>query len=415
MKQLKTEIIAVGTELLLGQIANTNGQWLSQQMAQFGVNVYSHSVVGDNLGRVEDIFTQAHRRSDIIIVTGGLGPTDDDMTREAFQNMTGIAMEEHGPTMRKVENFFVRQGSKMTPNNSKQARIFEGSTVLHNKVGMAPGMIVDYEGRTWIFLPGVPKEMKQLAKDDVFPHLKNLIGEEVQIKSLVLKFSGIGESLLEDELHDLIQAQTNPTIASLAQNEAVVIRLTARANSEAKADKLLNKKKQQILERVGSYYFGADDDTLEARLIALLKERNKRIAAAESLTGGKFTDKLISVSGASDVVQGGIVCYGRDVKQNLLGVSKETIERNGTVSEECASEMASEVWKKCGANIGISFTGAAGPKEEEGHPAGTVFIAIAQDTGEKNVFSFSFQGDRDTVRHLATLKGLELLFNYLKS
>lgn len=412
-KQLKAEIIAVGTELLLGQIANTNAQWLSQQLSLYGINVYSHAVVGDNLKRVEDTFTQAHDRSDIIIVTGGLGPTEDDMTREAFQCVSNLNIQEDGPSMEKISAYFEKQGTVMTQNNRRQARVFEGAQVLANTVGMAPGMIVTYQEKEWIFLPGVPREMKQMTTDKVLPYLKEMIGKEMIIKSKVLKSIGIGESRLEYELSDMIQAQTNPTIAPLAQNDGVVIRLTAKEDSEEKANDLLQQTEAKIQAKIGDYLYGEDDETIEHKVLTMLKAQNKRIAAAESLTGGMFTAKLVAVEGASEVCSGGIVCYDTKVKQDVLGVSATTIRSKGTVSEACAIEMAVKVRDKLGANIGISFTGIAGPGSIEGQPSGTVYIAICTDE-KQMVEKFSFQGDRNANRRRATLKGFELLFNYLK-
>lgn len=413
-KQIKTEIIAVGTELLLGQISNTNAQWLSQQLSLYGINVYSHAVVGDNLARVEETFTQALHRSDVIIVTGGLGPTEDDMTREAFQRISELEIQEHGPSMEKINAYFERQGTIMTPNNKRQARVFEGAQVLENTVGMAPGMIVTHQNKTWIFLPGVPREMKQMATDQALPYLSKLIGQEMIIKSMVLRFTGIGESLLEHKLSEIIHAQTNPTIAPLAQTDGVVIRLTAKESSEEKANRLLQQAKEQILTKVGAYFYGVDDETIETKVFTMLKAQSMRIAAAESLTGGMFTERLIAVEGASQVCRGGIVCYDAHVKQQVLGVSSNTIQSKGTVSEECALEMATNVYKRLDSNIGIAFTGVAGPGSIDGQAAGTVYIAICTDEGRKKVEKFYFQGDRNTNRKKAVVKGFELLFNFIK-
>ncbi|HLR40444.1 MAG TPA: competence/damage-inducible protein A [Virgibacillus sp.] len=412
-KQLKAEIIAVGTELLLGQIANTNAQWLSQQLSLYGINVYSHAVVGDNLKRVEETFSQAHHRSDIIIVTGGLGPTEDDMTREAFQLVSNLKIQEDGPAMEKINAYFEKQGTVMTENNRRQARVFEGAEVLANTAGMAPGMIVTHQDKLWIFLPGVPREMKQITTDKVLPYLKKMIGKEMIIKSKVLKSIGIGESRLEYELSDMIHTQTNPTIAPLAQNDGVVIRLTAKESSEEKVNDLLQQTEAQIREKIGDYLYGTNDETIEHKVVSMLKAQNKRIAAAESLTGGMFTAKLVAVEGASQVCSGGIVCYDTKVKQDVLGVSANTIQSKGTVSEACALEMAAKVRDRLGANIGISFTGVAGLESIEGQPSGTVYIAICTDE-EQKVEKFSFQGDRNSNRKRATLKGFELLFNYMK-
>ncbi|WP_328149968.1 competence/damage-inducible protein A [Oceanobacillus caeni] len=414
MTNVKAEIIAVGTELLLGQIANTNAQWLSNQLASLGINVYQHEVVGDNLNRVQEAFEQAQKRSDIIIVTGGLGPTEDDLTREAFQLMTELELVEHKPSMDKIQSFFEKNNTTMTPNNRRQARVFKGSQVLFNRKGMAPGMIVSHESTTWVFLPGVPREMKGLFTEEVFPYLQKLTGNTEVIKSLVLKFLGIGESELEHRLSHLIQAQKNPTIAPLAQNTGVVIRLTAKEETEERAERLLEESKRQILHEVGDYFYGINDETIEENIISLLKEKKMKIASAESLTGGMFSNRLISVSGASNVCRGGIVCYDTNVKQDVLGVSKETIQNKGTVSEECALEMAEQVSSKLDADIGISFTGVAGPDEVEGKSVGTVYIALTTSNGEKKVEKFIFSGDRNAIRRRATLKGLEIVFHFLK-
>lgn len=414
MKQYKAEIVAVGTELLLGQIANTNAQWLSQQLALYGINVYNHSVVGDNLRRVEEAFIHARNRSDIIIVTGGLGPTDDDLTREAFQLISGLELVEHRQAMDKIKLYFKNHKLKMTPNNHKQARVFKGCTVLENKTGMAPGMRVELEEKVWFFLPGVPREMKQIATDEIMPYLQQMTGNEQMIKSLVLKFIGIGESALEHELKDIIDHQSNPTIAPLAQDNGVVIRLTAKEGSVEKLDKLLQQTKQQIVERVGDYFFGVDEQSIEQVVVDLLTKQTKKIAAAESLTGGMFTEKIVAVNGASKICPGGIVSYDARVKQELLHVSQQTIKAKGTVSSACALEMAVNVRKLLGTQIGISFTGVAGPDQLEGKPVGTVFIGISDENGYQKTEEFLFTGNRDSIRKKACLKGLEIMYNYLK-
>lgn len=414
MKNTNAEIIAVGTELLLGQIANTNAQWISEQLALYGINVYYHGVVGDNLKRVQDTFSLAEKRSDIVIVTGGLGPTDDDLTREAFQVITGIPIVEHKPSMEKIEAFFKNNNSMMTPNNRKQARVFENSIVLDNKVGMAPGMIVTHENTIWVFLPGVPREMKALMTDAVLPYLKKTLQLNEVIKSYVLRFIGIGESKLEHELKQIMEQQQNPTIAPLAQNNGVVIRLTAKTKSEEEAIRLLEGTKQQILDKVGSYYYGMNDDTIEQTILNLLKTKELTIASAESLTGGKFIEKLISVPGASQVCKGSIVCYDTSVKREVLGVPAHIIQEYGTVSAECAKEMAVNVAKSLNASVGISFTGVAGPDMVEGKPVGTVYISVYIKGGKHIVEKCEFIGSRESIRHRTVLKGYEILWNLLK-
>lgn len=413
-KQFKAEVIAVGTELLLGQIANTNAQWISQQLALYGINVYNHVVVGDNLVRVTDTFQQAHDRSDIIIVTGGLGPTEDDLTREAFQVLSNLKMYEHTPSMRKIESFFIRHEWKMTPNNRRQTRVFETAKVLENKNGMAPGMIIEYNHCYWIFLPGVPREMKKLFSDEILPFLYQLTGKEEVIKSTILKFIGIGESALEHELRELIHQQTNPTIAPLATDDGIIIRLTAKAGTSDELDLLLHKTKAAVLEKVGNYFVAENEETIEQVIVKLLQNKKLSIAAAESLTGGRFIEKLVSVPGASKAVKGGIVCYDPQVKVNVLQVPEQVIAEHGTVSEECALLLAKNVREKMNAEIGISFTGVAGPGEIEGKSAGTVYIGLSVADTEDKAFGFNFQGERNIIRKRTVNKGLEILFNQLK-
>lgn len=413
MKSLKTEIISIGTELLLGQIANTNAQWLSQQLALNGVNTYYHTVVGDNLIRLKAIFERAQFRSDIVIVTGGLGPTEDDLTREAFQQMTNLPIINHNSSLEKIEQFFIKQNREMSANNRRQARVFESATVLPNKVGMAPGMIVNYEETVWVFLPGVPHEMKQIATDEVFPYLNKLNGETL-LQSIVLRFIGIGESELEEKLKSLIQEQTNPTIAPLAAKDGITVRLTAKAQTITEADHLLKQMKATILEKVGHYYFGEDEEKIEEVIIDLLAEKNLHIATAESLTGGQFTDRLIAAPGASAVCRGGIVCYDTIVKRDVLNVTTETLEQYGTVSEQCAREMAQNVANLLNSEIGISFTGVAGPDKAEGKDVGTVYIGLYIKDKLMEVEKFTFAGNRQTIRRRTVLKGLEILFNNIK-
>lgn len=415
MKQIKTEIIAVGTELLLGQIANTNAQWMSEKMAMNGINVFHHSVVGDNLRRVIDQFQYAERRADVVIVTGGLGPTEDDLTKKAFQHISNLGMIEHGPSMKRIEAYFYKQGTEMTSNNRKQAHVFTEADVIENNVGMAPGMIVSRQGTTWIFLPGVPTEMKQMMVDNVIPYLKEITGQTMVIKSTMLQFIGIGEARLEHELSDVIKNQDNPTIAPLAQTEGVSVRVTANAPTHEEASELIGQTKKQILTKVGDYFYGTDGQSLVDSVCSLLKGQHKYIGIAESLTGGMFIEKLISVEGASQVCRGGLVCYDTSVKKNVLRVSSKTIQQYGTISEQCAQEMAEKACTLLDSDIGISFTGVAGPDSVEGHPAGTVYIGIHDVRGHSKAQKFMFQGDRQAIRNKASLKGTELLYNLLKN
>lgn len=413
-KNLRTEIIAVGTELLLGQIANTNAQWMSEQLARFGINTYFHTVVGDNLERLTSIMNDASNRSNVLIVSGGLGPTEDDLSREAFQKISGLKIVEDEYSLRKIEQFFKKRNITMTPNNRRQARVFENSTILENKYGMAPGNIVEYEDTIWIFLPGVPREMKQIFSDDVLPYLRKLNGVQV-IQSLVLRLIGIGESILEDELKDIIRNQDNPTIALLTDRDGISIRLTAKAETESEAEAMLQQKKDEILQRVGDFHYGDNEKSIEETVFELLQKNDKTLAAAESLTGGAFQSKFVSQSGASSVFKGGIVSYATSIKENVLNVSAETIAKYGTVSEQCAKEMAKNVAELMNANIGVSFTGVAGPNKTENKDVGTAYVCLYDRNGYEHVELCQFWGNRKQIRHQAVLKGYELLFKYLNS
>lgn len=413
-KNYQAEIVAVGTELLLGQIANTNAEWLSEQLATYGINVYNHTVVGDNLNRVEQAFRLAQSRSDIVIVTGGLGPTEDDLTREGFEQLTGLEILEDKATMEKIESYFKERNRTMTPNNRKQARVFKGASVLKNNAGMAPGMYVDYQGTHWFFLPGVPREMKQISSEELFPFLENLTGKQQVIQSTVLKFIGIGESNLEHELTDMIHGQTNPTIAPLAQDQGVVIRVTASASSKEDAQKLVADKKQEILARIGEYCFGEDEQTIENKVIELLAEKEKTIGAAESLTGGLFSSNLVSAAGASNVFAGSLITYQTSAKESLLDLSPEWIAEYGVVSKECAEKMAEQAALKLNTPMAISFTGVAGPDSQEEKPVGQVYIAIFDEGEIVESSSILLSGTRNNIRERAALKGFELIYQYLK-
>lgn len=410
MDQKRTEFIAVGTELLLGQIANTNAQWFSKQLAAYGFNMFHHTVVGDNLQRVKDVFMQAQERSDVVIVSGGLGPTEDDLTREAFQEMSKLSFIYDEEAMEKISSFYKKQSLEMTNNNKRQARIFENATVLQNKQGMAPGMFVTYKDVLWIFLPGVPAEMKQIATDEVFPYLIQQMSAYEIIESRVLKCIGIGESTLEEELRDVIVKQDNPTIALLSENDGITIRLTVKAANEEEAESKLDQMSQLIYERVGQYMYGSGDDIIERKIIQLLENKGYTISAAESLTGGAFTNTLIKQAGASNVCPGSIISYGTNIKQDVLKVSHKIIEQHGVVSELCAVEMAKQVRKRMDTTLGISFTGVAGPSTIEGKEVGTTFISIYANNEPIVTQKFVFSGDRQSIQKKASMKGFELLY-----
>ncbi|MFC7061139.1 competence/damage-inducible protein A [Halobacillus seohaensis] len=409
---MRTELVAVGTELLLGQIANTNSQWISKELAHYGASVYFHSVVGDNLQRVVNTFDEASRRSDVVIVTGGLGPTEDDLTRDAAKLLFHDELVEHKHTMNKIQGYFDKNNRTMTINNRKQALVLASAQVIENDEGMAPGQIIQYNGVTFIFLPGVPSEMKRLMNDRVFPYLIETFKLESEIKSEMLRFIGIGESSLESELADLVESQTNPTIAPLAGEGDVAIRLTASGN---RASLKIASIKKEILSRVGQYYFGSDSITIEEAVQDLLAQREENLGSAESLTGGKFIERMIQLEGASSVCEGGLVAYTPSAKQSVIQVPKQLIEKYGTVSSQCAKMMAEQVQHLLKVDIAISFTGVAGPNYSEGHPPGIVYIGLKVGEKEAIVKNYHFDGSRDKIRSRTVNKGYELLFHELKS
>ncbi|MGI8315160.1 competence/damage-inducible protein A [Halobacillus mangrovi] len=411
---MNAEIVAVGTELLLGQIPNTNAQWISQKLASIGIPVYRHSVVGDNLERVKDTFQLAQSRSDVIVVTGGLGPTEDDLTRDAAKDVLKHDLTEDTASMERIQKYYEKNNKSMTENNKKQALVLSGASVLQNDEGMAPGQIVEEAGKVWVFLPGVPSEMKMLMQERVLPYFRNGFDLKSEIVSEMMRFIGIGESALEDELSDLIYEQKNPTLAPLASEGEVSLRITATGESDQDARQKIASIKAAVLQRVGSYYYGSDEVTIETKVRDLLKEQGLTVGAAESLTGGRFIEKMISLPGASSVCQGSLVAYTPETKEQVLQVPHFIIKEFGTISYECAEVMALNVQHLLQADITISFTGVAGPDSSEGHQPGSVFIGLQYCDEKPVVEHYYFDGSRDKIRNRAVKKGYELLFHKLK-
>ncbi|NHM29868.1 competence/damage-inducible protein A [Neobacillus terrae] len=411
---MNAEIIAVGSELLLGQIVNTNARFLSQQLAGLGINVFYHTVVGDNPDRLKKALEIADVRSELIILTGGLGPTKDDLTKETIAGHLGkkLVMDENA--LNSIEEYFKRTNRIMTDNNRKQALILEGSHVLPNEHGMAPGMKANANGRVYILLPGPPKEMEPMFLKYGHSALLNELESEDKIISRVLRFFGIGESMLETEIEDLIDNQSNPTIAPLASDGEVTLRLTAKHSVVETALELLDSAEKAIQERVGQYFYGYDDTSLMEELTKVLKEKELTISAAESLTGGMFQQEFTSIPGAGSLLKGGVVCYTNEVKHEVLKVKKETIENDGVVSAQCAKELAENIAALTNADIGISFTGVAGPDELEGKPVGTVYIGIAIKGQPVRAEKLNLGGSRAANRVRTVKYGCHFLIEQLK-
>ncbi|MCH1623711.1 competence/damage-inducible protein A [Fredinandcohnia quinoae] len=411
---MDAEIIAVGSELLLGQIANTNGQFLSKQLAELGINVYYHTVVGDNSSRLENAISIAQTRADLIIFTGGLGPTKDDLTKETIAKILGKKLVTDAEALEGIEEYFIKTKRIMTENNKKQALVIEGSDILSNDHGMAPGMGFIVDNITYMLFPGPPKELNPMFLKYGSEFLLKQIGEAERIESRVLRFFGIGESQLETEIEDLIEAQTNPTIAPLAGDGEVTLRLTAKHRSPEIAKKLLDETEGLIADRVGEYIYGYDSTSLVDELMNRLKGMNLTISGAESLTGGLFLEELTRLSGASAVIKGGVVCYTNEIKEHVLGVNKSTLETKGAVSEETAEELATKVRKILQSDIGISFTGVAGPNESEGKPVGTVIIGISCLNYPTKVYPLLLTGTRQGIRTRTVKYGCYYLLKMLK-
>lgn len=411
---MNAEIISVGSELLLGQIVNTNATFISKELATIGINVYFQTTVGDNQKRLTEALNQAKKRSDLIILTGGLGPTKDDLTKETVADLVCEKLVYHEPSLLHIERFFKQRQRKMTENNRKQALVIDKSTVLTNKFGMAPGMLVSGNDTTFILLPGPPSEMKPMFLNELMPHLLTMLGEQVPIKSRVLRFFDIGESQLETELLDLIESQANPTIAPLANDGEVTLRLTVKHKSPKEQKKLLDETEKQIIDRVGMYLYGYGDTSLHEQLFLQLKEKGCTIATAESFTGGLFSSELASFPGASEVLRGGMVTYATDVKENVLGVSKKIVNEYGVISSHCAIEMALCAKKQLNADIAISFTGVAGPDPQEGKEPGLIYIGIAGLADQPLSYRLQLSGRRKSVCDRAVKYGSFYLLNELK-
>lgn len=403
------ELVSVGTEILLGNIVNTNASYLANKCASLGLSMYNQSVVGDNEERLNDTIKTAVSRSDIVIITGGLGPTQDDLTKETVAKHMGYELVMDAHTKKRIEEYFKNSIYKVIPeNNWKQAVVPRGAKVVDNNNGMAPGLIMEKNGKIVIMLPGPPNELYPMFENDIYPYLASL--NDTTIYSETVKISAVGESQVEDRLLDLINKQTNPTIATYAKTSEVHVRLTAKATNEDECKKLIEPIKNEILERFGSDVLTCNEqETMQDKLVSMLKAKNYTITTAESCTGGKIMEKLISVSGASTVIDAGFVTYSEQAKCKFADVNMETINKYSVVSEEVAYEMAEGVAKKNNTNASIAVTGIAGPcGGTEDKPVGLVYIGCYLN-GKVNVRKLTLKGNREKVREQATYHAMNTL------
>jgi nicotinamide-nucleotide amidase len=412
-KYMNSEIISVGTELLLGQIDNINTRIISQKLSEIGINVFFHTSVGDNRERISSVFKIALERSDLIIFTGGLGPTLDDLTKETVAEVLRLELNYDEDTLNRIRAFFKKMQREMPENNKKQALVPEGAITIPNESGTAPGIILQTGEKIIILLPGPPNEMEPMLNKFVIPFLRKRLSNEV-IKSRVLRFIGIGESSLEQKILDILKKQTNPTVAPLAKQGEVTLRITAKAKSEKDANELIEPIIQAIKERVGEYIYSYDNDPMEAVVGRMLIERRCTISIAESCTGGYLSHLLTNIPGISAVFDRGIISYSNKSKTEILNVPAEILKQKGAVSQETAISMASWIRKLSGTDLGVAITGIAGPDGGTPlKPVGLVFIALSTDSGDL-CEKYLFNGNREAIKRRSALAALDLIRRYLK-
>lgn len=411
MNFVRAEIIAVGTELLMGQIANTNAQYLSQKLGELGIDVFFHSVVGDNRDRLLACLLVAASRSDLILLTGGLGPTQDDLTKEVVADFLqrNLVIDPNG--MKRIEQFFQQRNIPMPENNIRQAQVIEGAYVLPNDHGLALGDIVTIGHQMYILLPGPPFEMQPMFENYVIPYLRK--HSTSTLYSRILRFIGIGESKLVTELADLIDTQSDPTIAPYAKASEVTLRISTKAKSEDEANVKMKPIIDEIYARVGKYIYGEGDKGIDEVIIDALRSRNLTLSCAESCTGGLISQQLTQYPGASQFFKGSVVCYTNEAKATLLNVNANTLAQYGAVSEETAIELAQNVRKMLQSDWAISVTGVAGPDPSEDKPVGLVYVGIANEAQTK-VLTFQFAGTRKTIQIAAMKHALFALLKRIK-
>ncbi|WP_069805748.1 competence/damage-inducible protein A [Thermogemmatispora onikobensis] len=402
---MRAEIISCGTELLLGQITDTNATYLAQSLSGLGIDLYFVSQVGDNLERIVETLRRAWERSELIIMTGGLGPTEDDLTREAISTLLGERMQVDPGLEAELRAWFAARGVQMPERNVKQATLIPSARPLPNPLGTAPGWWVEQAGRIIVAMPGVPREMYRMWEAEVIPRLSPYTGGLIFTR--ILRVIGLGESTVEQRLEPFIHA-SNPTVATYAKSDAVDVRVTAKAASREEAKRLVSETEARIREVLGDYIFGVDKETLPSVVGAMLAQRGQTLAVMESFTGGLLSSLITDIPGSSRYFRGGLVAYSRAVAQEM-GLSSEPVERAGLVSEETARAMAQLARQRLAADYGIGITGVAGPEPLEQQPAGTLFLAIAGPTGVVTSSGSGWRGNREDQKYRSALAALNLL------
>lgn len=413
---MRCEIIAVGTELLMGQIVNSNGATLARELAGLGIGVYHQTVVGDNEHRLADAFSLALTRAELILFSGGLGPTEDDITRETVAKVLGLPLEKSDFWMEKMHEFFKRIKRPVAESNFRQAMLPRGARLLPNDRGTAPGIYLEHDGRIIVLLPGPPGELIPMFQGQVIPLLQQKLEQtqsQAVLRSKVLRITGLGESVVTDRIKDLLKRQGNPTIAPLAKRNEVTLRITAHAPDVETAERMLEEKALEICEILGDSVYGEGETALEFSVADLLIKKNLTIAVAESCSGGLLSHRLTNVPGSSVYMLAGLVTYSNEAKENFLGVDPQFIAARGAVSDGVAIQMAAGARRSTGADIGVGITGIAGPDGgTEEKPVGLTFIALEAE-GFYYCRQYEFWGNREEVKERATQTALHLLRLFL--
>jgi nicotinamide-nucleotide amidase len=407
------ELLTIGTELLLGQIVDTNASWMSQRLAEAGIDVFYKSTVGDNWGRIEAAIRLAMSRAEVVIMTGGLGPTEDDLTREVLAAVLDRPLGLDPAILTHIQERFAKRRVAMPGNNRKQAMVPAGAEVLHNPRGTAPGLLIRHAERIFVCMPGVPSEMKPMMLEQVIPQIREACGIRGRIVSRILKSCGISESTLDERIGDYFREMRNPTIGVLAHMGEIHVRMTCKGEDPAEIGRMLDELEGKIRERLGHLIFGRDDERLETVVGRLLRERGATLALAESCTGGLLASRLTDIPGSSDYLERGVVAYSASAKRQLLQVPAECIARAGVVSGEVARAMAAGVRRQAGTSFGLATTGVAGPTGGTSEtPVGAVWVALAWEGGD-GAREFRLLGEREQVKFRAAQMALEMLRRHL--
>lgn len=410
------EILCIGTEILLGDIVNTNAAYLARELAALGINVYHHSVTGDNPKRLAEAMELSLGRADVVITTGGLGPTFDDISKEIAADYFGCPLEMHAESEERIRSFFRRINRSMTENNLKQAMLPKGAVVFENTNGTAPGFALKKNDKIIIMMPGPPREMEIMFEGSVRPYLMELSSSVLH--SSTVHIFGMGESAVEEKLKELMEKSLNPTIAPYAKDGEVVLRVTASGKNRDEAEALIAPMIKEVQEVLGQVIYGIDVGNLQTALVNLLTEKKLTVAVAESCTGGLITKRITEVSGSSQVFGWGVCSYANEAKESLLGVSSGTLERYGAVSPQTAAEMAAGIKKLSGADIGLSVTGIAGPEGGTAEkPVGLVYVGVCSEQYTDVVelrLGRGYKAERESIRYLASSNAISLAIKAAK-